>query len=267
MTDRPMEGGAVLPRRERLAILAALAGVSAIAWLYLYLLDRQMADMPSMAGAAMAAQPAPWTATDFVLMFVMWWVMMVGMMLPSAAPMLLTFATVNRKKRARGQPYVPTAVFALGYLAAWGGYSLAATAAQWGLEQAALLTPMMRTASPILGALLFAAAGIYQFTPLKYACLAHCRSPFDFILNRWRDGARGALRMGAGHGLYCLGCCWVLMALLFVGGVMNLLWVAAIAALVFAEKLLPAGKWAARGIARAGGALMLAFGGYLLYGV
>jgi len=143
-------------------------------------------------------------------------VMMVGMMLPSAAPMILTFATVNRNRRARGQPYVPTALFTLGYLLAWGGFSIVATVVQWGLERAALLSPIdMASDSQVLGGLLFLAAGLYQLSPLKHACLNHCRSPLDFVLNHWRDGAGGALGMGLAHGLYCLGCCWILMAAVY----------------------------------------------------
>ena len=252
-----------LPRRQRGVILAALAGITVIAWFYLHVLATGMTgmeDTESMAGLALAAAPTPWTAADFVLMLVMWWMMMAGMMLPGAAPMILTFATINRRKRDRGQPYVHTAVFASGYLVAWGAFSVVATLTQWGLEQAALLSPMMTSTVPVLGGVLFVAAGIYQWTPLKHACLRHCRSPFDFVLNRWRDGAMGGLRMGTAHGLYCVGCCWILMALLFVGGVMNLLWVAAIAAIVFVEKLFPAGHW----IAHAGGAAMTAVGAFLL---
>ncbi len=255
-----------LLRRERLTIVAALVGVTAIAWLYLWLQARGMAgmsgpnDMPGMPGMVMSAGPTPWTATHFALIFVMWCVMMVGMMVPSAAPIVLTFATVNRRKRAQGRPYAPTAVFAAGYLTAWGAFSLAATFAEWGLERAALMTPMMDTTSAILGGALFVAAGLYQFTPVKYACLEKCRSPLDFVLNHWREGRRGALSMGLRHGFFCLGCCWVVMLLMFVGGVMNLLWGAAIAAFVLVEKLGPFGQW----IARISGAAMLAFGVYLL---
>jgi len=154
---------------------------------------------------------------------------------------------------------VPTAIFVAGYLLVWGGFSLVATAAQWWLQQNALLSPMLALATPPLGGALFVMAGLYQWSPLKSACLRQCRSPFAFLLNQWRDGWSGALRMGAGHGAYCLGCCWVLMALLFAVGVMNLLWVAAIAAFVFAEKLLPHGIW----IARLGGIAMAAFGVWL----
>jgi predicted metal-binding membrane protein len=238
---------AALPRRERAVVVAALAGVTALSWLYLAHLARGMQGMADMAmGAA--------------LMFLMWWVMMVGMMLPGALPMTLTFATVNQRRRERGSPYVPTALFVAGYLVAWGAFSLAATGAQWALERSALMMPMAHVTSPLLGALLFVAAGIYQLTPLKHACLRRCRTPLAFVLERWRDGAGGALRMGAEHGAYCLGCCAFLMALLFAGGVMNLLWVAAIGAVVLLEKLLSAGEALARGA----GALAIAWGGWMI---
>ena len=243
-----------LPLRDHAAILLALIGLAAISWLYIYL---QMSPMDEM---AMPVAFSPWTAADFALNVAIWWVMMPGMMLPSAAPMILTFATVNRRKRARGQPFVPTAVFTTGYLTAWGLFGIAATLADWGLEQTALMSPMTQRLTPALGAALIVVAGVYQLTPFKYVCLTHCRSPFDFVLNHWRDGAVGALRMGFEHGLYCLGCCWFLMALLFAAGTMSLLWMAAITAFVLAEKLFPAGRW----IARVSGLVMIAFGLYLL---
>jgi predicted metal-binding membrane protein len=237
--------------RQRVAIVAALAGVVGLCWLYLFDEARQMAAMdPDM------VMP-PKGARDLLLLLVMWWIMMIGMMLPSAAPMILTFATINRGRHRRGQPYTPTALFTSGYLLAWGGFSVIATLAQWGLERASLLSPMaMKTTSPLIGGVLFIAAGVYQFTPLKDTCLSSCRSPFDFVINHWRDGAAGALRMGFSHGLYCLGCCWILMALLFVVGSMNLLWVAALAVVVLVEKLFPAGIW----IARIGGLVLIAWG-------
>jgi predicted metal-binding membrane protein len=231
---------AALPRRERAAILAALAGVAVLSWIHLV-------RMPPMAmGAA--------------VMFLMWWVMMIGMMLPSALPMTLTFATVNHRRRALGAPYVPTATFVAGYLLAWGGFSLAATAVQWALEHAALMSPTMRVSSPLLGGLVFVAAGLYQLMPLKHACLRRCRSPLAFVLERWREGTTGALRMGAAHGAYCLGCCAFMMALLFVGGVMNLLWAAAIAAWVLLEKILPAGE----ALARVAGVAAMALGAWMI---
>jgi predicted metal-binding membrane protein len=240
----------------RLAIAAALAGVTVLCWLYLF---AEAADMAAMGDMTMAMPPKG--AADLVLLLVMWWIMMIGMMLPSAAPMILTFATVNARRRARAKPGVPTALFAAGYLLAWGGFSIAATLAQWGLESAALVSPMaMSVTSTRLGGVLFLAAGLYQLTPLKHACLVACRSPFDFVVNRWRDGALGALRMGAEHGLSCLGCCWVLMALLFVFGAMNLVWVAVLAIAVLVEKLLPFGEWTAR----IGGLLLMGWGLWLL---
>ena len=246
-------------KRDRMVVLAGLAAITALAWLYLIDLALGMGGMG--AGAAMP-RLGPWGAADFALMFVMWAVMMVAMMVPSAAPMVLLFATVNRKKREQGRPFVSTGLFALGYLVVWTGFSLLATSLQWALETTALLSPMMVNASAMLGGLLLVAAGLYQWTPLKHACLVRCRSPLDFVLNRWREGVRGALVMGLDHGLYCLGCCWFLMGLLFVGGVMNLLWVAAIAIFVLAEKVAPHGDW----VARMGGAAMVAAGLLLLLG-
>ena len=239
-------------------ILAALAAIAALAWLYLFLAAADMSG--AMAGMDRAMAMPPRGTTELLLLFAMWWVMMVGMMLPGVAPVILTFATVNRQRRARDQPYVPAALFAAGYLLAWGGFSIAATLAQWGLERGALLSSIdMTINSRQLGGLLFAAAGLYQFTPVKLSCLRFCRSPLDFVINHWRDGPDGALRMGATHGLYCLGCCWVLMLLLFAVGVMNLLWIAALAIVVLLEKLLP-GPWAGR----IGGVLLTGYGLWLL---
>ena len=216
--------------------------------------------MDSAMEAAMQPMVRPWTAVNFALTYVMWWVMMTGMMLPSALPMVTMFARVNRNKREHGKPYVPTMVFAAGYLLTWATYSLAATGAQWALETLALMSPMGAVTNPVFGGVVFVAAGIYQFTPVKQACLRHCRSPLSFILNSWRDGSTGAVQMGASHGSYCLGCCWVLMSLLFAVGVMNLLWAAVIAIIVLAEKLLPAPVW----ISRISGVAMCAWGAFLI---
>jgi predicted metal-binding membrane protein len=242
--------------RDRLAIWLGLAAITALSWLYVY---RQMGAMEGMTDIAMPAVFAPWTIADFALNLGIWWAMMPGMMLPSAAPMVLTFAAINRRKRERGQPFVPAMVFTLGYLIAWGLFGVFATFADWGLERAALISPITGRLSPILGAIVVTVAGIYQLTPLKSVCLTHCRSPFDFVLNHWREDTGGALRMGIEHGLYCLGCCWFLMALLFAAGIMSLLWMGAITVFVFVEKLFPAGQW----IARVSGIAMLGFGAYL----
>jgi predicted metal-binding membrane protein len=242
--------------RDRIAVIAALAAVTALSWLYLYRQMQPMADMADMA-AEMGAPAgfAPWTGAAFALNFAFWWAMMPGMMLPSATPMILTFATVNRRKRERGRRFVPTAVFTAGYLLAWGLFGIVATLADWGFERAALMSPATQALSPLWAIFVLAAAGIYQLTPWKSVCLAHCRSPLDFALNHWRDGPVGALRMGIEHGLYCLGCCWFLMALLFAAGIMSLVWMAALAAFVLIEKLFPAGLW----IARAGGVVIIGF--------
>jgi predicted metal-binding membrane protein len=254
-----MSETAALPRlmlRERVIILPAVAGVTALSWLYLLQLGRGMPDMASM---AMPMSPR-WTPATFALTFAMWAVMMVGMMLPSAAPMILTFAALNRRKAQALQRVIPVLLFASGYLLIWTAFSLFATLLQWALDRLALLSPMLTTTNALLGGALFLAAGIYQLTPLKQACLRHCRSPFAFLFNRWRDGLSGALRMGLEHGAYCLGCCWLLMALLFVVGVMNLLWVAAITLFVFGEKLLRGGAW----VARLSGVAMAAYGIWLV---
>jgi len=183
-----------------------------------------------------------WGATAVLLLFVMWTVMMVAMMLPSAAPMVLTFLSVNQRRQSAGRQFVPVGIFLAGYLAIWTVYSAVATLAQWGLHKAALLSPAMAAINPLLNAGLLIAAGVFQWTPLKHMCLKGCRSPLSFLMSEWRDGRSGAFVMGLRHGSYCVGCCWILMALLFVAGVMNLLWVAVIALFVMAEKILPRGE-------------------------
>jgi predicted metal-binding membrane protein len=210
----------------------------------------------------MAPARAPWTPASFVLMALMWAVMMVGMMTPSAAPLVLLYARVGRQSAEAGRPLASAGWFVAGYLAAWTLFSIAATFAQWGLEQAALLTPMMRTASEPLGGAVLVLAGLYQWSTLKASCLAHCRSPLAFLQEHggFRREAGGAFRLGLHHGVYCVGCCWMLMALLFVGGVMNVLWIAGLAVLVLVEKATPVG----RTIARVAGAVLLAAGAWLL---
>jgi predicted metal-binding membrane protein len=232
-------------RRDRIIVLAGLISVAALAWAYTVYLAHDMGNMNMGMGMAMPKTQS-WSLMDFVSMFLMWAVMMVAMMVPTAAPMILIFANVNRKRQEQEQPYVPTAVFLSGYLLVWTGFSVLATLAQWGLHEAALLSPMMVSTSPILGGILLLAAGIFQWTPLKYACLKHCRSPLSFLMTDWREGYRGALIMGLKHGSYCTGCCWFLMALLFVAGVMNLLWVATITAFVLVEKAVPRGDLVGR---------------------
>jgi predicted metal-binding membrane protein len=246
-----------LLKRDRVIVVAALAVITVLAWVDLAWLANDMwmggMDMtgfrmiPAGRGWMMPASE-PWKPFEFGYMFAMWFVMMIGMMTPSAAPMILIYARVGRHAAAQGMPIAESAWFAGGYLAAWATFSLFATAVQWALERAALLTPMMEGASNRLGGAVLITAGFYQLSPLKNICLAHCRTPTSFLSRHWRPGALGALRLGAMHGIYCIGCCWALMALLFVGGVMNLLWIAALAILVLIEKALPLGQWVGRGV-------------------
>ena len=243
-----------LATRQRLAILAGLAGVTSLAWLHLAWLAQSM-DADMARGVACALHP--WSGADFALTFAMWAVMMVGMMVPSAVPMSLLFAAVARKAHAQGSAVTPTFVFVAGYVAVWTGFSALATAAQWALERAALLSPMLAASTPLFGGVLLCTAGVYQWSSLKEACLEHCRAPASFLASHWRTGTLGPLRMGAEHGVYCLGCCRLLMGLLFFGGVMNLLWVAAISLFVLLEKVAPRGAHVAR---TSGVALVLAGG-------
>jgi predicted metal-binding membrane protein len=244
-----------LLRRDRQVVIAALVFVAGLAWAY----TLAGAGMPHGVGGALTAS-MPWSPLHAALVFLMWWIMMVAMMVPSAAPMVLLFAAIDRKRQAGRTPFGPTWVFLGGYLAAWGGFSLAATLAQWALERSALLSPMMSSASPVFAAGLLVAAGLYQLTPLKRACLRHCRNPIMFLTARWRPGAAGAARMGLDHGAYCVGCCWFLMALLFVGGVMNVVWIAVIAAYVLIEKLVARDRW----LSRAVGLALVAWGAVVL---
>jgi len=242
LTQHPAQSAPLarsLPRRSRIAILTSLFGITLLAWVYLIVMALSMDDMSMTAGEMMRIRP--WSGLDFLLMFLMWAVMMVGMMVPTAVPMTLIYAAVARKAASQSTPVAPTATFVAGYIVMWCLFSVAATVTQWVLDQAALLSPMMVSNSPALGAGLLIGAGIYQWTPFKDACLQHCRAPAHFFAQHWRSGATGAFRLGLEHGAFCLGCCWVLMGLLFLGGVMNLLWIAAITFFVLLEKLSPWG--------------------------
>jgi predicted metal-binding membrane protein len=191
----------------------------------------------------------------------MWWVMMVAMMLPSAAPMLLLYARVTSEGRSSRSSLISTSMFTGGYLLAWGGFSVVAVTLQWTLESARLLSPMLETTNKWLGAGILICAGLWQLTPMKGVCLRHCRTPFGFLANNWREGNRGALLMGLEHGAWCLGCCWALMALLFFGGIMNLYWIVGLAIFVLVEKTFPFGHWVGRIVG-----LILVGSGVLLLG-
>jgi predicted metal-binding membrane protein len=244
-----------LPPRERLTLLAALAVITALSWLYLVRMPMVPADLGAVGVLLLSVLPP--RLADVWLTFMMWSVMMVAMMLPSASSMILTYAAIARR-RAGNSAYALW-VFAGAYIVIWTLFSAAATAGQLLLENASLLYGASRTSS-VAGAVLLMLAGLYQLTPLKNLCLAHCRSPLGFLMTQWRDGVTGAFIMGIKHGAQCLGCCWMLMGLLFVFGAMNLIWVAAISVLVILEKLAPFGHAIARvsGVAMLAGAIALA---------
>jgi predicted metal-binding membrane protein len=249
-------------RRDRIIVLSGLAAITALSWVYVLSLTLEMRNMEMGAEMTMPRMQA-WGAADFALTFGMWTVMMVAMMTPSAAPMILMFAGVNRRRREQQVSYVPTIGFLAGYLVVWSAFGLMATAAQWGLHAVSLLSPVTAITSPVLGGVLLVAAGIYQWTSLKHACLSNCRSPLGFVLNEWREGRWGAFLMGLKHGGYCTGCCWSLMALLLVAGVMNLLWVAAIAGFVLLEKVAPAGDR----LGRVAGVVLVGWGVWVVAGM
>lgn len=224
------------------------------AWVYL-VYDAQRMNAAGPACACSGTSPAA-----IVPLFVMWAIMMIAMMLPGALPMVLTFAAVSRSRRASGRPYVTTANFAGGYLLVWFVFSAIAAVAQWWLHLRMLLSADMTSRSALMAGCLLVVAGVFQFTRWKDTCLTRCRGPMEWILTRWREGQGGAWRMGIEHGVFCTGCCWALMMLLFVLGVMNLVWVAALTLLVCVEKLLPRPAFTVRAI----GAVLVAWGGTLL---
>jgi predicted metal-binding membrane protein len=249
-------------KRDHAMVVFGLAGVTALSWTYLIYMDWGMRHMD--VGMRMVIMPAMqnWTAWDLVLVFLMWAVMMVAMMVPAASPVVLLFAEINRRRNEQQGAFVSTAHFLLGYLTAWTGFSVLATLAQWGLLTADLLSPMMESTSKVLGAGLLLIAGLFQFSPLKHACLAHCRSPMGFLATEWRRGPWGAFMMGLKHGGYCLGCCWALMALLFAFGVMNLLWVAGLSAFVLLEKIIRGGQL----VSRLSGFLFIGWAAWIVFG-
>ena len=244
---------AAVSRRDRLLIGTCILLITALAWAYLIHLDRQMSSAMAydrmMAAMGMTSDVA-WTPADVFFTFAMWAVMMVAMMSGAASPVLFLFAAVHRRRDPRSVP-VAVLLFGSAYVAIWAGFSACAALAQWVLHEATMLSPAMRTSSPYLGGAILVGAGIYQLTPFKGACLTHCRSPLGFMMTSWREGPLGAFQMGLRHGAYCVGCCWALMCVLFVVGVMNLAWVAALTIFVLLEKAGPAGGTLAR-IAGAG---------------
>ena len=257
-----------LLRRDRIVVVLVLTLLTALAWSYLLWLSADMAmggmDMgdfrmiPSGMGLMVLAH-TPWQAMEFAFVFVMWTVMMVGMMTPSAVPMILMYARVGRQ--TEGAPFASTVWVAVGYLLVWVASALLATLIQWALERTALLDSWMETTSNVLGGLVFVAAGTYQWTRVKDLCLAQCQKPFEFVMRHggFRRDAPGSVMLGLRHGAYCVGCCWTLMALLFVGGVMNLLWIVLLALLILLEKITPSGRL----IAQLAGIILIAVGAWL----
>jgi len=237
--------------RDRAVVAAGLLGVAALAWAY-------VAEMAMPAGQAAMSMPMAssrvWSAEELCWLVAMWAIMMIAMMIPSAAPAILLFVGISHRRRAQAVPAVSAGWFTLGYLLAWTAFAVVAATAQWVLHGAALLSRAMTSASPLLGGVLLIAAGGYQWLPIKGACLSHCRSPLGFFAAEWREGPAGALAMGLRHGIHCVGCCWLLMGLLFVAGVMHLLWIAAIAGFVLVEKVVPGGRIVGR---MAGAALVV----------
>ena len=246
--NRPIEWVA---RHDRIIVVAALGAVVVLAWGLL--LAGTAMDMPDARAGEHTADAG--SLGRFLALWLMWAVMMVAMMLPSAAPTILLFAALTRT-RASASPLPPTAGFAAGYVLLWGVFSLVATLANMALEHAALVSSAMRTTTSVLTGLLLVAAGMYQWTPLKHACLRNCRSPIHFVTRHWRAGLGGAFRLGLFHGAYCVGCCWALMGLLFAGGVMNVAWVAALAVFVLLEKTTFLGTCVGRAVS--GGGLVVA---------
>jgi len=248
-------------RRDRLVGLVVLCLFIALAWWYLLSGAGMPQDMSSMPGMDMDMnRTQAWSPGYVGIVFTMWWVMMIAMMLPSAAPMILLFGMMNRRQASRGSTSVSSAIFTLGYLTVWGAFSALATTLQWQFERLALLSPAMATSSAVLGGLILIAAGVYQLTPFREACLQSCRGPIDFFARHWSPGAAGAWRMGLRHGLVCLGCCWMLMALLFYGGVMNLYWIIGLASYVLVEKFLARAVF----VSRVASAMLILWGAIVL---
>ena len=254
MTDRQPTWLEAALRQQWLPLFILLIAIPAVAWLGIAAMARDM--YGSMGGASAWMMTPVWDPQHLLLLWAMWAVMMAAMMLPSAVPALMLFGMHARRRAEDGSGALRIYIFAVGYLIAWSLFSVVAVALQRLLGRLLMLSPMMEASTPRLSAALLVMAGIYQFTPLKQACLSSCQSPLGFFMRRWRHGTSGALRMGTEHGALCVGCCWALMLLLFAGGVMNLAVILALTALVAFEKLAPIGAWGAR----ASGALLMALG-------
>lgn len=257
------------PGRERPFVIACLTMLVAVCWACLVFRALRMANvdpaLPAAAGSGLGAHyslaPAPYRLSELGLVLAMWGAMLSAIMLPAATPAILLFARINRLVHTVRFPNLSTLMFVAGYLAVWGGFGALATLLQWALHDAGALDAGMAIANQSACGLVLVAAGVYQWTPAKHACLQHCRAPLSFVVTNWRLGLGGALRMGIAQGVYCTGCCWLLMLLLFAAGVTNLMALVALAGLVLAEKLLPAGSV----IACLSGLALVAWGTLLLF--
>jgi predicted metal-binding membrane protein len=239
-------------RTDRAVFVAGAVVITGLAWFYMF---------RAASGMNMTAADHMHAPFDFTATFLMWTVMMIAMMLPSALPFVFAFGFEHRSRRARGLPYVPASIFLAGYFAIWTAFSAVAALVQELLHRGALLSPTMTATSSVFAGAVLVAAGVYQWTPYKDACLRHCRSPLTFLLSDWREGWLGAFRMGVDHGLFCLGCCWMLMLLPFAAGLMNLAWMAAITVFILIEKAAPGGRW----FGRIGGATLVGAGAWMIF--
>ena len=246
-------------KRDRILVACSIIVLAGVSWAYIVHLGLRMSST-SMGGAMARPMMMKWSATDFIYMFVMWAVMMFAMMLPSVTPAVMIYERVRARREATGRAFAPTLCFLAGYLFVWIGFSLAATILNWWLHTGEALTSMMGKVAPAFGGMLLIIAGAFQWTPLKDACLEHCRSPLGFLTAHWREQTSGAVMMGMHHGIYCLGCCWMLMVLLFALGIMNLPWVAVLTLVVLAEKTLPFGRQLSRTL----GVVLIGWGSWLL---
>jgi predicted metal-binding membrane protein len=254
-------------KRDRWTVATALVLVSLLAWTWLLSgagmgMDAFEMTRHGRMGMDMMDKPV-WTIHHIIMMFFMWWIMMIAMMLPSASPTILLAAALNRRSTASSPPFGSTGLFVAGYLLAWAGFSVIAVTAQWWMQDNGWLNNMLISQSRFINGLLLLAAGLWQFSPWKYTCLKHCKSPVEFLTSQRRGGRSSALQMGLIHGGYCLGCCWFLMALLFVGGVMDLYWIIGLTIYVWIEKILPGGET----ISRLMGGLLALWGLGVLTGI
>jgi len=232
-----------LLHKEQLSAFFCLTIVILISWAYMLHMGWRM---PGIEREMILACVCQWGPGDIVHSFIMWAAMMVAMMFPSAMPMILMFTTINQQQRETQRPLIPTGLFVLGYFLVWTAYSVFAAIVQWGLHVAALLNHTLVITSPLLSGVLLVAAGVFQWTPFRDACMLKCRSPLGFLMAEWREGRFGALIMGLKHGLNCVGCCWLLMLLSFVLGVMNMVWMAIVTIFMLVEKAYPGSQWVSR---------------------